>query len=441
MSLTKFRAATDRNKPKSTRRIRASRRKQVKPSPAQNPSTLTESSASDSGEIAGGDLILVVDDTPTNLQILFGCLEEAGYRVLVCQNGENALEIAVSQQPDLILLDVLMPGIDGFETCKRLKEQPIVADIPIIFLTALSESTHKVRGFEAGGVDYVTKPIQQKELLARIKTHLQIQQMQRKLVDRNRQLQREVERREAIELELIERSEQLERLDQIKDRFLKTIAHELRSPMTRIKIGAQTLKKILHHQQWDNIPPNFDRVLQIFDRACDRQNELVDDLLSLAYLDERAQAIELETVDLNNFINSMVEGFTERIADCEQRLILNLPPEVVTIATDVEVLERILSELLTNAHKYTPRGEAIEIRLHQDNLAIEIATINTGVEISPDELPRIFEQFYRIPDRDPWQYGGTGLGLTIVKQFTELIGAEIIVTSEDLHTTFTLRWE
>ena len=132
--------------------------------------------------------ILIVDDTPNNLQVLFSYLETAGFKVLLAEDGESAIQIAQTQNPDLILLDVLMPDIDGFATCRRLKSQAVTREIPVIFLTALSETVNKVQGFRLGGVDYITKPIEQEEVLARIQTHLRIQKMGRTLVAQNQEL-------------------------------------------------------------------------------------------------------------------------------------------------------------------------------------------------------------------------------------------------------------
>jgi len=134
--------------------------------------------------------ILIVDDTPNNLQVLFSYLETAGYRVLLAEDSESALQIARSQNPDLILLDVLMPGVDGFATCSQLKSQAATKDIPIIFLTALSDTVNKVQGFKLGGVDYITKPIEQEEVLVRIQTHLHLRNMGRALVTQNRELKK-----------------------------------------------------------------------------------------------------------------------------------------------------------------------------------------------------------------------------------------------------------
>lgn len=133
--------------------------------------------------------ILIVDDTPANLDILFRYLSRQGFKVLVARDGESAINQARYSQPELILLDVMMPGIDGFETCRRLQEDQETAEIPVIFMTALSEVKDKLRGFEAGGVDYVTKPLEHLEVLARINTHLTISRLQKELKRKNQALQ------------------------------------------------------------------------------------------------------------------------------------------------------------------------------------------------------------------------------------------------------------
>ena len=153
--------------------------------------TETKSEALDieTNTLAGNATILIVDDTPNNLQLLFSYLETAGFKVLLAEDGETAIEIARSQLPDLILLDVLMPGIDGFATCSQLKSKPATREIPIIFLTALSETVNKVQGFKIGGVDYITKPSEQEEVLARIQTHLNLKSMRHALSVKNRELE------------------------------------------------------------------------------------------------------------------------------------------------------------------------------------------------------------------------------------------------------------
>lgn len=146
--------------------------------------------------------ILIVDDNHTNLNVLVDYLEEFGFEALVATNGERAIQQAQRFPPDLILLDVLMPGIDGFETCQRLKAEETTRDIPVIFMTALTDVKHKVAGFEVGAVDYVTKPFQQAELLARVSTHLTIRQLQKNLEEKNALLHREIGERKRLEAQL-----------------------------------------------------------------------------------------------------------------------------------------------------------------------------------------------------------------------------------------------
>ena len=150
--------------------------------------------------------ILIVDDTPDNLLVLFSYLEEQGFKVLLAEDGETALKIAQSRAPDLILLDVLMPKMDGFETCRRLKAKPATREIPVIFLTALSENVNKVQGFKLGGVDYITKPSEQEEVLVRIQTHLNLRNMYQTLAAQNAQnkeLQQEIRARKKAEEQLV----------------------------------------------------------------------------------------------------------------------------------------------------------------------------------------------------------------------------------------------
>jgi diguanylate cyclase (GGDEF)-like protein len=163
--------------------------------------------------------LLIVDDQPNNIKVLFDFLVDNGFRVLVAQDGESALQKAANAAPHLILLDVMMPGIDGFETCRRLKQEEATKDIPVIFMTALSDTPYSVKGFEVGAVDYVTKPIRQEEILARVKTQLSMRKMYDELKEKSRilnlknaQLQDEVRKREQAEAELRKANEMLYRL-------------------------------------------------------------------------------------------------------------------------------------------------------------------------------------------------------------------------------------
>lgn len=156
--------------------------------------------------------ILIVDDTPSNLEVLFDFLTTAGFKVLVARNGESALQKVTYARPDVILLDVIMPGIDGFETCRRLKSNPATQDIPVIFMTALAQTSIVVKGFDLGAVDYITKPTQQEIVLARVTTHMTIQKLRHSLQVQNVQLQQEIKQRQQVEADLQKANQQLKRL-------------------------------------------------------------------------------------------------------------------------------------------------------------------------------------------------------------------------------------
>lgn len=552
---------------------------------------------------AATDTVLVVDDTPSNLQVLFTYLECAGFTVLLAQNGQRALQIINVLLPDLILLDVLMPDINGLEICRQLKNQVTTQEIPIIFLTALSETNHKVQGFAVGGVDYITKPIDQQEVIARIKTHLALRHVRQNLLERNQELQKEIKSRQQIEIKLQQalnaeasirlitekirdsldekqvlqtinqelvdilklhgcqiefyRSDrdssivvneqgktfssadsfikqvadssqiyrqliakislqfsthipqldfldrqltclvcpifdnqepisfmgnlwllrspedvfhsweiklveqiasqcaiairqarlyqqsqaqvaELARLNRLKDDFLKTISHELRSPMSSIQLAVQTLEKLLLAESSQTRSPMFQRVLTIFRQSCNKQNQLVNDLLTLCYLDAQAENIVTEWIDLTTWIPEIIYPFQERIKNQQQQIILEIPSDTPELKSDPFILERIIQELFNNACKYTPAQEVISIQVQAQNKTIILNIQNSGIEIPLEEQERIFERFYRIPNNDPWQYGGTGLGLNLVKKLLELIHGEIIVKSQLNLTTFSI---
>lgn len=232
---------------------------------------------------------------------------------------------------------------------------------------------------------------------------------------------------------------ELEKLNRLKDDFLKTISHELRSPMSSLQLSVQTLEKLLE-QECKEQSPLFTRVLNIFRQACQRQKQLVDDLLSLCYIDAKAEVIVHEWIDLQIWIPEIAQLFLEQTQIQQQQLVIKLPPQLPPVKSDISTLERIVRELITNACKYTPSGEIITISAEANLQEIFLSISNTGVEIPIEERELIFTQFYRIPNNDPWQYGGTGLGLTLVKKLVEILNISIELISTNNQTTFLLKF-
>ena len=216
------------------------------------------------------------------------------------------------------------------------------------------------------------------------------------------------------------------------------ISHELRAPMSSIQLAVQTLEKILLAESANSHSTTFQRVLQIFRQASERQNQLIDDLLTLCYLDAQSETIFADWIDLQTWLPEIIQTFQNQIKNQQQTLVLEINSDVTPIKTDPFILERICRELLNNACKYTPAGEEIKVQLWHQAKNVIFAVANTGIEIDEVEQKRIFDRFYRIPSNDPWQYGGTGLGLYLVKRLLKLLHGAISVTSKENITQFSI---
>src|SRR5687767_14163734 len=193
------------------------------------------------------ETILIVDDTPANLGVLVETLGAAGYQLMVAEDGEEALAQTAQTQPDLILLDVMMPGIDGFETCRRLKARESTRDVPVLFMTALNETADKVKAFAAGGVDYITKPIEHEEALARISTHLSIRRLQRELQEQNA----------------------------LKKRFMKIASHDLRNPLFLILLDTELARR------QPGLPSQALRFLESIDESAAHMRRIIETFLEV----------------------------------------------------------------------------------------------------------------------------------------------------------------
>jgi len=229
---------------------------------------------------------------------------------------------------------------------------------------------------------------------------------------------------------------ELEKLHQIKDDFLSTVSHELRSPMTNIKMAIQMVEMLLkQHQIQDE---RLTRYLQILEEECTQELTLINDLLDLQRLEAGVQSIELESVDLNYWLPSIVEPFEARAQEQQQNLKVSLPQNLPSITTDLNGFKRILMELLHNACKYTPPNEQITLTAHILDGMLNVQVSNSGIELPAEELPRLFEKFYRVSRVDRWNRGGTGLGLALVKRLVEYLQGSIQVESANLLTRFTV---
>ncbi len=234
--------------------------------------------------------------------------------------------------------------------------------------------------------------------------------------------------------------QELEHLNRLKDEFLNTVSHELRTPIANIKMASRMLEVIF---QQGGLPAatatKAERYLQILRNECDREINLVGDLLDLSRLEANVDSLLLSSMPLQDWIPHLAEPFLDRIQSQQQHLQIKIPTDLPLILSDLDRLGRIITELLNNACKYTSPSEKICIEVHQQAEQMVIQISNSGVEIPPAEQTRIFDKFYRIPNNDPWKYGGTGLGLALVKKLTEQVQGSIEASSKAGWTTFTLK--
>ena len=240
-----------------------------------------------------GATIMVVDDTPANLQLLTGLLQTRGYRVRPVPSGELALEAFRREVPELVLLDINMPGMNGYEVCERFKRDPLSAAVPVIFLSALSETTDKVKGFKLGAVDYITKPFQFEEVESRVSTHLELARLRQQLERHNEQLEEQVRQRTA---KLAEAHARLAILDKAKSDFLSLISHELRTPLC----GVFGVVELMLHQTSDR--EKKEEYMEIYQRSRRRLLTLIDDALLLSEIDSGALNRKQEECSLDRLL-------------------------------------------------------------------------------------------------------------------------------------------
>ncbi len=367
------------------------------------------------------DIVLVVDDNPKNLRLMFEYLTNQGYNVLLSQSGKDAIEKVESSPPDIILLDVMMPGLDGFETCHRLKANSKTCDIPVIFVTALLNMMDKAKGFEAGGIDYIVKPFQPKELSLRVNTHLTIRKLQRRLQEQNIQLQHQ--------------KNELTELNINKDKFFSIIAHDLRTPLTSFLAYTRFAAKRLDEFS----RADLQSMLEDLCSSSENLHALLENLLEWAQIQRGMLVYHPEVCDLHNLVAKNMALFDHTARQKQIALASQLPDQPLTSYVDARVADLVLRNLLSNAIKFTPKHGHVDIaaRTHEDG--IELSVSDTGIGMGQADLAALFQI-----DQSAHRLGtvgemGTGLGLILCKELLDANGGQIGVSSEvGQGTTFTI---
>lgn len=354
-------------------------------------------------------VILLIDDNLNNLKVLQLGLSRNGYDVFSASSGAAALEFIQTTLPNIILLDVVMPGMNGFEVCSRLKAAPRTCDIPVIFVSSLDDMIDRVHGLEIGGVDYIAKPFELQDVLARVRIHLTLQQQKR-----------EIEERREKDLAYFNR------INEIKQDLINQVTHDLKSPISSIFFSLELVRR---HGRVDDDKGKM--YLNRIAASSNQMRKLVADLLDVVKL-ETGYSLQLQTTRLVPFINSLIEAL---LPDAEHKSIeLRLDLQAIdpdsTVEWDQEQMRRVFNNLLTNALKYTDVGGKVTVTVAQTNTEWLITIADTGIGIPEEALPRLFDRFFRVQNTDDNPVEGTGLGLYIVKSVVEQHGGRVRAESE-----------
>lgn len=359
--------------------------------------------------------ILVVDDMPANLELLASILVKEGYEVRPALSGSMALMSAQAAPPDLILLDVNMPDKNGYEVCYQLKDDEKTRDIPVIFISAMGETIDKVRAFGVGGVDYITKPFQIDEVLARIQTQLTLYYQRREL-ERLREKERQY----------------FDEMNRLKDEFVRTVSHDLKSPIASIVLYTDMLKESL------NLTDKEKQLVQRILEGAERMNTLIVELLDLARI-ESGGALVIERVPVGRLLEVAAENHVVAAQQKNIDLQLDAPAPDIMYPLDPNRMEQVLNNLISNAIKYTPDGGTVWLSAEDTYDEVLIHVRDNGLGIPERDLPFLFDKFYRVGSDEHMQQKGTGLGLAIVKAIVEQHGATIRIDSQvGKGTTFTI---
>jgi two-component system sensor histidine kinase/response regulator len=365
--------------------------------------------------------ILIVDDNPQNLQVLGKILMENNYKIEFSTSGQAALEWIKTKQFDLILLDINMPGMDGFEVCRRIRANPDMNNVPVIFLSADTERNSILKGFELGAQDYVTKPFDSRELLVRVRTHLKLKDsleklekfnklLEEKVIERTQQLKVANEKLEVTNIKLLE-------LDKAKTGFLNLISHEIRTPLNGILGPLELLKSNVEIGE-------IGELVEMLDTSVRRLERFTLDALLITRLKTRPGGTKRDKIILSDLINELLEEVKEKLVTGNIQIKKNNEMISVLVSGEAELIKKCIGNIIDNSIRFSPKSGCVEINTYAEgqNILCEIKDNGKGFVIA--DIDRVFEFF---TTDDEYQDNCKGIGLPIARMIMEEHGGSIII--------------
>jgi len=362
--------------------------------------------------------ILIVDDNDNILEILEDILSLEGFTVETCMQSEEALERGRTNPPDLFLLDIRMPGIDGIELCRQFKSDSVTASVPVIFISGLMGMEEKVQGFRAGGADYITKPFHNLDVLVRVNTHIQLRKREILLENMNENLEEMVELRTA---ELRDAKEAAESANRAKSQFLSNINHEMRTPLN----GLMGMLKLMGRLPMDE---NMEMYHSLAEFSARHLSSVISDILDYTQLDAGSMKFHFFPFSVRTCLEKICLLQKPQAESKGLSLVWDLPEGAEPFITDETRLIQIVGNLLTNAVKYSKKG-TISLRCRQsDVLTIDVE--DQGMGIADDKQEEIFQPFMQLESPYTKEHSGMGLGLAICRNLAHSMGGRIEIESK-----------
>lgn len=380
--------------------------------------------------------ILIVDDEPKNLTVLETILDDPAYRLVRAESANQALLALVVEEFALLILDIRMPAMTGFELAHMIKQRKRTARVPIIFLTAYyNEDQHVLEGYGTGAVDYLHKPVNPTILRSKVAVFADLHRMSRETGMANRALLAEVNERrraeerlrelnETLERRVSERTEALKESDRRKDEFLAMLAHELRNPLGPVRNAVQVL-----HMKGPALP-ELKWAKDVIDRQMNSLTQLIDDLMDVSRINRGKLELRKQQLELSQVVQAAVETSLPLIEKHGHELTVKLPPQSILLNGDLTRLAQVFLNLLNNAAKFTAKGGRIDLSAERQGCEVLVSVKDTGIGISSAHTDTVFDMFSQVEGSLSRSQGGLGIGLSLVKRLVEMHQGRVEVKSD-----------